>query len=296
MGARKLRLLIVDDLEMWRFALRDMLADREDIQIAEAGSGEEAVAKVQAEDYDLVLLDMRMPSGTEGLDALVEIKRIKSQTQVIIVSAYGDIPKAVEAMKRGAFDFLPKEEDLKEQIVFRVEEFIRRTQLIADRERLILAKDEESRRTRSAQKKGKALEDLIGALFASIEGFSVIDRNVNTATEEIDLVIRNSSRDPAWQRESEIILVECKNWKKQRVGKNEFGLFERKIENRFGRCKLGFLVCTEKFAETVTREMLRSSKGETLIAPIDGDDLHQLVTAANRNQLLRSFVERALLT
>jgi len=58
MEARKLRLLIVDDLEIWRFALKEMFANREDVQIVEAGSGEEAVAKVQAEDYDLVLLDM----------------------------------------------------------------------------------------------------------------------------------------------------------------------------------------------------------------------------------------------
>jgi DNA-binding NarL/FixJ family response regulator len=216
MEPRKLRLLIVDDLEIWRFALKEMFTNREDVQIVEAGSGEEAVAKVKAEDYDLVLLDMRMPSGIEGLDALVEIKRVKSQTQVIIVSAYGDIPKAVEAMKRGAFDFLPKEEDLKEQIVFRVEEFIRRTELIADRERLIQAKYEEAGRAKSKHKKGKALEDLIAALFASVEGFSVIDRNVNTATEEIDLVIRN-------------------------------------------HCTLGFLIYTERFAETFHQESLRDS-------------------------------------
>ncbi|MGH9844668.1 MAG: YraN family protein [Blastocatellia bacterium] len=295
MGAKKLRLLIVDDLETWRFTLKEILADREDIHIAEAGSGEEAVAKVQAEDYDLVLLDMRMPSGTEGLDALVEIKRVKSQTQVIIVSAYGDIPKAVEAMKRGAFDFLPKEENLKEQIVFRVEEFIRRTQLIEDRERLIQAKYEEAGRAKSKQKKGKALEDLIAALFASVEGFSVIDRNVYTATEEIDLVIRNSSREPVWRRESEIILVECKNWRSQRVGKNEFVVFKEKIENRAGRCKLGFLICTERFAETVEKEMLRSSKSNLLIVPIDGDDLRKLVEAKNRSEILRSFVDCALL-
>jgi DNA-binding NarL/FixJ family response regulator len=298
MEHRSLRLLLVDDLEEWRYSMRLFLKGREDISIAEAASGEEAIEKVEAEDYDLVLLDMRMPRGTEGLDALVEIKRLKPRTQVIMVSAYGDIPKAVEAIRRGALDFLPKDkvEDFKDQLIFRVNEFIRANHLLADRERLIQTKHEEARRSRNARKKGKALEDLLAALLASLEGFIEIGRDTNTQTEEIDLVFRNESRDPLWQRESEIILVECKNWKAQRVGKNEFVLFKEKIENRYGRCRLGFLVCTEKFAETVTKEMLREAKGELLVVPLDGDDLRELIESKNRSQTVRGFVDRALLT
>jgi DNA-binding NarL/FixJ family response regulator len=293
--SRILRLLIVDDSEGWRVYLKSLFEERTDIVITEAISGGEAVEKMKAEDYDLVLLDMRMPSGTEGFDALSEMKQLKPQTQVIMVSAYGDIPKAVESMKRGALDFVPKESDLEEVITFKVNEFIRTMHLISDRELLIRAKYAEARRSRNVQKKGKALEDLLAALLASIEGFIEIGRNVNTATEEIDLVFRNGSRDPSWQKESEIILVECKNWKSQRVGKNEFVLFKEKIENRYGRCRLGFLVCTADFTETIDKEMLRSSKTDLLIVPINGDGLHQLVESKNRSQLLRSFVDRALL-
>jgi DNA-binding NarL/FixJ family response regulator len=296
MESRLLRLLIVDDSEGWRVYLKSLFEDRSDIAITEAASGEEAVERMKAEDYDLVLLDMRMPSGTEGIDALSEMKQLKPQTQVIMVSAYGDIPKAVEAMKYGALDFLPKEPDLEDVITFKVNEFIRAAHLISDRELLIRAKYREAQRFKNAQKKGKALEDLLAALLASIEGFVEIGRNVNTTTEEIDLVFRNESRDPRWQKESEIILVECKNWKSQRVGKNEFVLFKEKIENRAGRCKLGFLVCTEDFADTIEKEMLRSSKTDLLIVPINGDDLRQLVEAKNRSQLLRDFVDKALLT
>jgi len=295
MKSRMLRLLIVDDSEGWRVYLKSLFEDRTDIVITEAASGREAVEKMKAEDYDLVLLDMRLPSGTEGIDALSEMKQLKPQTQVIMVSAYGDVPKAVEAMRRGALDFVPKEPDFEDVIIFKVDEFIRTAHLISDRELLIHTKYAEARRSRNVQKKGKALEDLLAALLASIEGFIEIGRNVNTATEEIDIVFRNGSRDPSWQKESEIILVECKNWKSQRVGKNEFGAFRQKIENRYGRCKLGFLVCTEDFAETVEKEMLRSSKTDLLVVPINGDGLRQLVESQNRSQLLRSFVDKALL-
>jgi len=295
MASRTLRLLIVDDSEEWRDLLKAIFERRTDIAITEAVSGEDAVEKIKAEDYDLVLLDVRMPAGTEGLDALAEIKKLKPQTNVIMISAYGDIPKAVEAMTRGALNFVPKEANFKDVITFKINEFIQTTQLIADRELLIHTKYEDVQQFEDAQKKGKALEDLLAALFASVEGFIQIDRNANTATEEIDVVFRNESRDPSWQKESEIVLVECKNWKSQRVGKNELVLFKEKIENRYGRCKLGFLICTADFAETIAREMLRSSKTDLLVVPINGDDLRQLVESKNRSRLLRSFVDRALL-
>ena len=145
------------------------------------------------------------------------------------------------------------------------------------------------------QAKRKALEELAAALLSSIGGFIEIDRNVNTVTEEIDVVFRNASTDPLWQKESEFILVECKNWRTQRVGKNEFVLFKEKMANRYGRCKLGFLVCTEEFAETVTLEGLRSSQGELVIVPINGEALLRLVASTDRSQLLRSFVDKAIL-
>lgn len=296
MASRVLRLLIVDDDEAWRYVLNQLFEGRPDIVIAQAISGAEAIEKVHTDDYDLVLLDMRMPSGTEGLDVLSEIKKLKPQTQVLMMSAYGDVPKTVEAMKRGALGFLAKEADFKDIIIFEVNEFIRTFHLIADRELLINAKYAEALHNTNSQIKGKALEDLLASLFASIEGFTEIDRNVKTETEEIDLVFRNDSLDPKWQKESQIILVECKNWHSQRVGKNEFGLFQLKIENRFNRCKLGFLVCVEEFAGTVTKEMLRSSKSELLIVPINGEELHQLVEAKDRSKLLRDFVDKSLLT
>jgi len=295
MVSRTLRLLIVDDDEAWRDVLKLIFKKRTDIEITEAISGDDAVDKVKDNDYDLVLLDMRMPSGTEGFDALSKIKQLKPQTQVIMISAYGDIPKSVEAMKRGAIDFVPKEADFKDVIVFKVNEFIRTAHLIADRELLISTKYKEALESKDAQKKGKVLEDLLSALFETIEGFIVIGRNVNTATEEIDIVVHNVSRDPLWQKESEIILVECKNWKSEKVGKNELVLFKEKIENRYGRCRLGFLVCTAKFADTIEKEMLRSSKTELLIVPIDGDELNQLIKSKNRSQVLRDFVNKALL-
>lgn len=154
----------------------------------------------------------------------------------------------------------------------------------------------ESVLTEGAKSKGKALETLLATLFSSIEGFVEVGRNLNTHDEEIDIVYRNESQHPTWQKEGSLILIECKNWLSKRVGKNEFVAFEQKIENRAGRCRLGFLICVDEFADTVTTELLRFSKTDKLIVPINGDKLRQLVRSQNRNQLLIDFVTAASLT
>jgi ActR/RegA family two-component response regulator len=285
---RTLRLLIVDDEDVVRDVLRFKLEHRNDISLSEASSVDEALSKISNETFDLVLLDLRLQFGTEGLDVLAEIKKSRPQTEVIMFSAYGTIPIAVEAMRRGAIDFIPKEKDYEDLVVLKLNEFIRKASLIADRELLIQAKYEETSNESDSYKKGKALENLVAALFNSIDGFVEIDRNIKTETEEIDMTFRNESRSPLWQKESSLILVECKNWHSQKVGKNEFVLFKEKMENRVSRCKLGFLICTETFAETVTREMLRSSKDDLLVVPIDGEGLKQLV----ENKRPQPFVTR----
>ncbi|MGH9832205.1 MAG: response regulator [Blastocatellia bacterium] len=295
MADRNLRLLVVDDQEVYQDIIKQLFENRPEVIITQAMSGEEAIAKIGAEDFDLVLLDIRMPLDREGLATLAEIKRLRPNLEVIMMTAWGDSAKVVEAMKQGARDFVDKNPEFNSIITFKVREFFRTATTSADRERLILRWYKDVQQHADIQQRGQALEDLLSALFAAIPGFVEIGRNVSTATEEIDLVFRNDSPDPAWQRESEVILVECKNWHSQRVGKNEFVLFKEKIENRAGRCKLGFLVCTERFAGTIEKEMLRSSKSELLIVPIDGNDLRQLVEAKNRSEILRSFVDSALL-
>lgn len=295
MKSKNLRMLLVDDLPKWREELQQLFEGRTDISITEAISSEDAIEKIKSDNYDLILLDMKMPSGTEGLDVLQVVKQLRPRTAVIMMSAYGDIPTAVKAIKLGAFDFVPKESDFDDVIRFKVDEFIRRSHLIADRELLIQAKYSDALRADSAYNKGKALEELLAALLASIDGFIEIGRNINTETEEIDIAFRNARRDPLWQRESEIILVECKNWDKQRVGKNEFVLFKEKMMNRHQRCRLGFLICTDTFAETIDKESLRSSQSEIVIVPIDGEGLKQLVESSDRSQLLRRLIDETLM-
>jgi hypothetical protein len=129
----------------------------------------------------------------------------------------------------------------------------------------------------SSDDKGRKLEELCSRLFLSVPGFSVTDR-VRTETEEIDISVINDSTEPRLNREGAVILAECKNWTRK-CGKNEFVLFQQKLENRSRRCTLGFLISWNGFAETVTKEMLRGSREEALIVPLTGEDIRSAVRA-----------------
>jgi hypothetical protein len=135
--------------------------------------------------------------------------------------------------------------------------------------------------------KGRTLEQLVAALFSTIDGFAVDAKNVKTETEEIDLTISNGSDDPKWRREEAIILVECKNWS-SKCGKNEFVEFKSKMENRKARCSLGFLISWNGFADTITKEMIRGSRERLLIVPLDGKQIEDAVRENSFNQVLMS--------
>ena len=102
-----MRILVVDDEEIKRVSLVDDLAAAEHDAIP-AANGEEALALLDSERFDVVLTDLRMP-GVDGMDLLRRIKVSDvPHPAVILMTAYGSIPIAVEAMKMGAYDFVTK--------------------------------------------------------------------------------------------------------------------------------------------------------------------------------------------
>lgn len=103
---RPVRLLIVDDEEEIRLSLRKALA-HEGLQIQDAQSAEEAMQVLSRAPCDLVLTDIRM--GTvDGLDLLAEIKAHWPDVVVILLTGYASVESAVQALRRGAHDYLVK--------------------------------------------------------------------------------------------------------------------------------------------------------------------------------------------
>ncbi len=102
----RLDILVVDDDPQIRNTLRGVLED-EGHAVTEAGDGSQALSAVEKARFDVVLLDVKMPR-IDGLEALSMIREQSPETGVIMVSGEGTIATAVQAVKRGAFDFIEK--------------------------------------------------------------------------------------------------------------------------------------------------------------------------------------------
>ncbi len=104
------KILIIDDEKVIRSTLREIL-EYEKFEVSEAKDGEEGLAKLREEEFDLVLCDVKMPK-MDGIEVLDQAKALDRSPQFIMISAHGSIETAVEATKKGAFDFIPKPPDL----------------------------------------------------------------------------------------------------------------------------------------------------------------------------------------
>ena len=101
-----IKILIVDDELIMRESLAGWL-ERDGHAVQTAASGEEALEKIQKTHFDILLVDIKM-EGISGLDVLRRVKETDPDAQVIMITAYGSIPSAIEAMKDGAFDYMLK--------------------------------------------------------------------------------------------------------------------------------------------------------------------------------------------
>ena len=97
--------LIVDDEKHTREGLQQALAEHYDVTVA--ASAEEAFNLLETQPFDVVLTDLRMP-GKSGLKVIDKALALPQRPAVLMMTAYGNIDTAVEAMKRGAVDFLTK--------------------------------------------------------------------------------------------------------------------------------------------------------------------------------------------
>jgi DNA-binding NtrC family response regulator len=109
------KILIIDDERAIRRALREIL-EFEDFEVDEAENGKEGVKLASGEHYDIIFCDIKMPE-MDGMEVLDELLKAKIETPVIMISGHGNIETAVQAIKKGAFDFIEKPLDLNRILV-----------------------------------------------------------------------------------------------------------------------------------------------------------------------------------
>ena len=130
------RILVADDREVARQSLAAWL--REDgHDVTMAASGTEVVELVRQNEFDICFLDLKMPPGPDGLETMAEIRSLRPDIAVVIITAFASVDTAVQAMKQGAEDYVVKPFDLS-QVSLLVERILRRREL--QRENVYLRK------------------------------------------------------------------------------------------------------------------------------------------------------------
>ncbi|MCZ2225055.1 MAG: sigma-54 dependent transcriptional regulator [Chitinophagales bacterium] len=108
-------ILVIDDEKSIRNVLKDILTN-EGYKVEQAADGEEGFEKFCATDFDVVLCDIKMPK-MDGIEFLSKANEIKPEVPIIVISGHGNIETAVDAVKKGAFDYIAKPPDLNRLLI-----------------------------------------------------------------------------------------------------------------------------------------------------------------------------------
>jgi two-component system response regulator PilR (NtrC family) len=160
-------LIVEDDASLREFLWIFLKKEGHDVQSAK--SGVEAVKIIRETNFDVVITDLKMAKVT-GLDVLKNVKEISYSTEVIIITAYSTVETAIEAMKKGAFDYIEKP--------FRIDEIRVIIQRCLEKRELFL----ENLRLKKEIKEGFRFENIAGKSLKLREIFNMIERIADTKT------------------------------------------------------------------------------------------------------------------
>ena len=170
------KILIVDDERRMCAVLKTALEDKGYV-VTTANSGEAAMAAFTIDQFDVVISDIRMP-GMSGLEVLEKVKRQNPDSEVLLMTAYADAQTAVEAMKKGAFDYLIKP--------FEIDELRIKVQQILEKGHL----KEENRDLKQQLKKRFSLDNMVGKSGTMQQVYQLVEK---VAQSDASVLVRGES-------------------------------------------------------------------------------------------------------
>ncbi|KAJ51680.1 two component sigma54 specific Fis family transcriptional regulator [Clostridium tetanomorphum DSM 665] len=227
------KVLVIDDEEIMRLTLGEGLSDF-GYEVATASTGLEAIQKLKHFEPDVILLDMRLRSEN-GLDIARKIKEMDEYVEIIIMTAYGDIKTAIEAIRIGAIDYIKKPLDI-EEIQVTISKAIASQSM---KKKLKLYEEMESRDDNTFISKDAAMEDTIRKMKVLAENDSVtalIRGETGTGKEVVaNFIHKNSNR-----KDSLMLSINCAAIPKQLLESELFG-FEKNAFSGANSRKKGLL-------------------------------------------------------
>jgi two-component system nitrogen regulation response regulator NtrX len=287
------KILIIEDDSKIRAILKEILQEK-DHETEEASDGQEGLKKLEAGSFDLCICDIKMPK-MDGLEVLQKAKEAGIGTNFVIISAHGNIDIAVEAVKKGAFDFLQKPFDLG-----RLEITLRNA---LDKSTLV-------KETRTLRKKMSGKYEMVGESKAILEIRNMIDKVAPTDARVLITGPNGSGKEivARWLHENSkrangpLIEVNCAAIPSELIESELFGhekgSFTSAIKQRLGKFELAeggtlFLDEIGDMSLSAQAKVLRALQ-ENKISRVGGDkeiSVNVRVVAATNKDLKKEIAE-----
>lgn len=287
-----LRILVMDDEENKAEPLR-MLLENYGFQVEKETNPHNVWRLVQQKNYDIIFLDIIMPFyDYDGIEVLVDIKTFSPDTKVIAITGYAQGEQIAEIMRLGASGFIQRSPDTpSERYYDKIIEVLELPSLFNSvaLDEVLLQHLWNRVQHGKEQLQKQSLAGLMKLIFDSIDGFDNMDIRVGT-NEEIDIQFENQRHDPFWNERGSLLQIACLNWSGNEIGLTEYQNFQAKLT----RVRLGFLITYNGFSDELRQAFSDEGNKDPLIVLIDRSDLKALISAEDRENLLRGFVRKAI--
>ncbi|MFS8064891.1 MAG: response regulator [Byssovorax sp.] len=296
------KILIIDDEPSFLELYEEKLG-HEGYVVDTAKTAHAALEKLDQPGWDVVLLDQKLQGAKgpdSGLTLIPEIVMRAPRARIVLVTGYATARAITLAFEAGVHDYLQKDELFNALLVPKLRGAVEAARALRmagmtsdETEAAIRTTWDAAQHEADGNRKGKLLEDLMVLLIKTIPGWHHATPRRQNDIEEIDILIRNESADPLWTKESQYVLVECKNWSKP-VGASELTVFRDKMKNRNARCNLGLFVAPGGFTGPF-QDNLRAGRHDSCFVLLLGrEKLEALIASGDRNAYLKQLHTDAL--
>lgn len=294
-------ILIIDDEELQAKNLAEALKKELPEYVFNYVWKEDEIQKaVVSTYYTIALVDLRMDGYKfDGFEIIDLISDANPYSKVIAVSAYTEeyIQKLSDYMSDGkllsitdkdSFDkWIPKLKDIIEAYYNKGINPIT-VQVLED-------SFAEAKNEADAFKKGKMFEDFVVNLFRQMGFVHIETRKRDAASNELDLIIRNDINDVFFNKFKRYIYVECKNKPESGIDKNDFIVFNNKVQSSSGNSDLGIMFTTGTVKSTVLREALKECKFNSKIIFLSSSEILRLIHTPKMLDEFKEIIDEQVL-
>jgi two-component system response regulator AtoC len=291
--------LLVDDEPLERGSLSEMLR-QEGYLVTVAEDGVTALEKLGEEQFDIVLADIRMPRMT-GMELLKQIKRRNIESEVILITAYGEIKDAVEATKAGAYNFVEKNQSMDEELKLTIRRALEHLDLVRENETLKTALNYRSQFHRLIGQSSQMQEiyELIDTV-ADSPASVLIQGETGTGKDLVARAIHQKSR----RAEHPFVKINCAGVPNELLESEMFGhvkgAFTSAIRDKQGKFEVAdtgtiFLDDIDTFPPELQAKLLRVLQDQQFerVGSTETIEVDVRVIAASNQDLQRLMAERA---